>query len=445
MKKYVLILLGLLLMGCSNPQPPATPGGETAQIPQFTPPVLAPTFTPLGTFNPPATFTPPPNATVVATTTPIPFDEKALELRYTIPALGLDRRLEGNIASQIVLVDETSLVAAERPNQSGVLLEMRQALSQVAVTAVPADCMGCVQLNYNLYITGQSGSGWLQDPTLLASLENYFATYLGPHFPPGTVLGLRRSATPFAPAHTLALAADGRLWLWLATEAQVSEPVQLTADSPLFTLLAQLPIADLGDLYNVECPVASIETLYLNPTGEDKKIRIICPSYSLPTPLQSLYVAVDELLATKLADVALPSPPYGFPLAAVLDYKRADGNHLTLFQDGSVTLETADLTYTTTLTTTTALSLTSSLLESGILQPGLTTFQPIVTGTPADTAPVSTLLVRWVDGVYDGKWANTAEIPALAELDALLNTFLALSLPQTAVSPTPESTPTIQP
>lgn len=433
-----LWLLLWLLVACAQntPTSPATPINEDVAAPLvFTPPVLVPTFTPLSTPGPLPTFTPNVVQTVAATSTPVNFNETAVELRYNIPAIGLDRRLQAKVGGSIILVDEITLLAVEQVNQPGILLEIRQAVEGLELAPVPEGCDTCVWFRYDLPLTGVSEEGWLQDPILLASIENYMAINLGPHFPPDTVLGLRRSASPFAPAHSLALTANGRLWAWLATEGQISELSDEQA-AVLSNLLPELPIATLDNQYLVECAGTPNETLWLNPTGEKKEVFITCPAYALPTTLLPLYLVLHELLTEKTADVALPQPPFGFPLDALLDYRRADGPRLTLYQDGTLQLQTADLTYTTTLTTTTPISLTGNLLASGILQPGLTTFFVTDTGTPTPAVPLSILLVRATDGVWDGQWENTADIPALLELDTLLNSLLALAQPQETATPT---------
>jgi hypothetical protein len=89
--------------------------------------------------------------------------------------------------------------------------------------------------------------------------------------------------------------------------------------------------------------------------------------------------------------------------------------------------------------------LTTDLLASGQLKPGLTTFldnDDALVATP-ETAPIATpapplsrslLLVRSMDGVYDGEF-DTIDIPFLADLNALLDSFLE----------TVDQTPTISP
>ncbi|MBK7894724.1 MAG: hypothetical protein IPJ90_07540 [Anaerolineaceae bacterium] len=157
-----------------------------------------------------------------ATKTPIPFGANVVELRLTIPSLGLDRRLQGSVNSQIVLVDERTGFAVQRDNQASVLLDLQQVLPELVTTAVPEGCDSCVRITYSLPFSGVEGEGWLRDPVLLASLENYFTITLGPHFPAAAMIGLRRSASPYAPAHTIAVMEDGRLYRWMANQAEVA-------------------------------------------------------------------------------------------------------------------------------------------------------------------------------------------------------------------------------
>ncbi len=134
-----------------------------------------------------------------------------------------------------------------------------------------------------------------------------------------------------------------------------------------------------------------------------------------------------EMLAT--SDATLPRPPVQFPLAAVLQYSRVDGAQLTLLANGTGVALSGGQPVTTTLSSSQVISLTTSLLESGVLRTGLTTFlapeaTAEVTVTPTPSAARSVLLVRGPDTVYDGQWFNTAAVPELAELNALLNQIL---------------------
>ncbi|HUM68821.1 MAG TPA: hypothetical protein PLK31_08250, partial [Chloroflexota bacterium] len=248
----LLILAALATIGCTRQQEIA----PTLVVTPLPTPIshLPPTFTPpnpsdrlFPTF-PVVTVTQRPLA---ATSTPIDFGETAVEVRYTIPALGLDRRLQGSISSQIIVVDEMTGQAIKRSNQGGVLLQLQQVLREMLLPVVPEGCEGCVFVSYNLPYSERQGEGWLRDPVILASLENYLAVSLGPHFPPGTVAGLRRSASPFAPAHTIALTADGLLYIWLATESEVSPPI--AADPALLAALDVLPLASLNNEYVAAC------------------------------------------------------------------------------------------------------------------------------------------------------------------------------------------------
>ncbi len=448
-KYWLLAILLLLLAACSAPPPTPTP--TPAGILSFGPvPTLAPTFTLPPTVAPLPTTTPLPATPPTPTQTPPALDTTIIELRYTIPALELDRRLQATLGNQVILVDETTKLAVERTNQGGVVREMLQALPELVLMPLPEGCNTCVHLRFELPEAGISGDGWLQDPVFLASVENYMSVALGPHFPPETVLGLRRSASPFAPAHSLAMLPDGRFWLWLATEDTIDSPMNLP-DSAVFlqTLIADLPLDTLAEQYTAACPGSPVESLLLAQEETRRLITIVCPEFSLPVTLLPLYLAVDGLLAPKIADVSLPRPPAAFPLAALADYKRADGTRLTLFQDGEVIARSGTQVVTSTLEITEVISLTNGLLSSGLVQPGLTTFRP--TPTPATTVtatvptlPVSVLLVRGEAGVLDGSWTERPSLPVLDTLDELLNNLLGITVPEpkgTAVLPQPTSTP----
>lgn len=445
---YFLILVSIALAAC---------GGETPQqtgltdLPVPTAPVIPPTYTPLpsgsqlGNF-PVVTVTQAPLPTEV-TNTPIPFGANVVEVTLSIPAIGMDRRLQGGVNSQIILVDEATGFSVQRDNQAGVLLDLQRVLPELVLEPVPAGCDTCIQISYNLPFSNAQGEGWLQDPVLLASLENYFTTALGPYFPVDTIVGLRRSATPYAPAHWVAVADDGRMFRWMANESQVA-PV--TGAPP--ALLNALEITDpqaLAQQYTAPCPGTALESLLVAGRSSERLIALVCPEYALSTTLQPLYVALDDVLAELLAasDATLPRPPAAFPLDAVLQYSRVDGAALTLFADGTAVALTNGQPVTTTLGVSQVISLTTTLLNGGSLRTGLTTFlapesdsQETVTPTP--NVARSVLLVRGPDGVYDGQWFNTADVPELAELNALLSTILGgggTAVPQETPAGTPDA------
>lgn len=455
-----LLLISLAIFGCTRQEeiaptlavtPLPTPVSQLP--PTFTPPSpsdrLFPTF-------PAVTVTQRPLA---ATSTPIDFGETAVELRYAIPALGLDRRLQGSISSQIIVVDESTGQAIKRSNQGGVLLQLQQVLRELLLPVVPADCEECVFVSYALPYSERQGEGWLRDPVILASIENYMAISLGPHFPPGTVAGLRRSASPFAPAHTIALTADGLLYIWLATESEVGPPI--AADPALLTAVDALSLASAGNEYVAACLGSPLETLFVQQGEQSRTINLACPEYALPAPLLPLYAGLDAALAEKLAgrEEVLPRPPTDFPLTAVLDYHRVDGARLTLHLDGTAVAQNSsgDI-FTSTITTTQLLTLTNDLIASGAVRTGLNTFQDdptsIITNTDGLTVTVTAtpkpprthLLVRGPGGVYDGEWFNTANVAQLTALNTLLDELLNLAaLPEEAETPTDAETGTPAP
>ncbi|MCA9875368.1 MAG: hypothetical protein KC441_16970, partial [Anaerolineales bacterium] len=354
------------------------------------------------------------------------------------PARSLDRRLQGSIAIHIITVDETTGVSRERSNQAGIMLELTSALPEMTLEPMPEECDTCVLVEYELPAQGISDSGWLKDPVLLASIENYLAATLGPHFPPDTVIGLRRSATPYAPAHSIAVTADGRVWTWLATEAQVSLPTEADPDRPELSLLADLPLAEFQDQYAVECLGSPLETLYLQQGDNTWQGLIVCPELSLPNTLLPLYLRLDRDLVEKTAPVTLPEPPPLFPLSALVDYRRADGAQLTLLADSTlIGLDTAGAIFTGTLTTTQPISLTTTLVKSNLLQPGLKTFDT----DPTATSPRTVLVVRGPDGLLDGQWITLPDNEIFAELDALLAAVVGIPAPVDTETPTGTETP----
>jgi hypothetical protein len=456
----VLFLLIGLLAACSTVLPESPPV-VIAPIP--TAPAIPPTFTPAppgSQFNPAVpivTVTQAPLPTI-ETSTPIPYGANVIELRLRLPAIGLDRRLQGSISSQIILVDESTGFSVQRDNQASVLLDLQQVLPELLLAPVPDGCERCVTLSYSLPFSDVEGTGWLRDPVLLASLENYFTITLGPHFPAETVVGLRRSASPYAPAHSLALTADGRLYRWLANEGEVV-PLE-TASPELLAAFESLNIQSLAQQYSAPCPGSPLESLLLARQEEESLVVLVCPEFSLSANLQPLYLLLDDALAGLLAasETTIARPPAAFPLTAVLDYQRVDGAQLTIFVDGTaVASSNSSQAITTTLSSSQVISLTTNLLGSGSLRTGLTTLVTpeneagAVVATATPNAPRSVLLLRGPAGVYDAQWFNTANVPVLAELNDLLNLILsgetavpsdptAATTPETTASATPTST-----
>ena len=424
---FFVLFTVILLVSCGKSPSNATPG---AVMSTPRPPVtLAPTYTPAATQGALPTITPPPARETAVPNTPIPFDETVLQLRYQIPLLGLDRRLQGNKASQIIIVDEATGRSIQRNNEGGVMFELNQALSGMELAPLPDGCLGCVYVEYELTDANLSGSGWLQDPVLLASIENFMSATLGPHLPEGSVLGLRRSASPFTSGHTLALAEDGRLWTWLATEAEVSEPIASEASPQLLAQLAQISLDDLESAYQADCLGVPIEALVLKQGDTSWTGRIVCPELTLPTTLQPLYVQLDALLAEKTAVAEAPKPAATFPLDGLLHYTRADQSQLTLFADSTlIAADALGTLYTTTLTTTLPVSLSTSLLDTGLLKSGFETFIVAPSDTLTDTAttePRSSLLaVRGPNGVYDAEWVDLPNYEAIRFLNTLLDSIL---------------------
>ena len=442
------------MAACSEPPVEETP---LADLPVPTSPAIPPTFTPLPPGSeinviPVVTVTQDPIPTQ-ATSTRIPFGANVVELRLTIPSLGLDRRLQGSVNSQIILVDENNGFSVQRDNQASVLLGLQQVLPELVTSAVPEGCDSCVRVQYSLPFSGVEGDGWLRDPVLLASLENYFTITLGPHFPAGAILGLRRSASAYAPAHSIAVMEDGRLFRWMANQGEV-EPVGV-ASPTLLTTFETINAQSLSQQYAAPCPGSSLESLLVAGREQQRLIALVCPEFSIPSSLQPLYVALDDALEEMLdaSEVTLPRPPALFPLDAVLDYQRIDGARLTIFMDNTAvaTLNNSQ-TVSTTLTSSQVISLTNNLLGSGNLRTGLTTF---VSGedvsaeqvTPTPQVARSLILVRGPGGVYDAEWIGTSNVDVLAEVNDLLNQLLSgeTAVPITTPNATPDGTETAVP
>ncbi|WP_420644177.1 hypothetical protein [Candidatus Leptofilum sp.] len=446
---FTLLLLVIgTVVACTEPPVAQTP---LADLPVPTSPAIPPTFTPLPPGSelnviPAVTVTQEPIPTR-ATNTPIPFGANVVELRLTIPSLGLDRRLQGSVNSQIILVDENNGFSVQRDNQASVLLDLQQVLPELVTNPVPEGCDSCVRVAYSLPFSGVDGEGWLRDPVLLASLENYFTITLGPHFPPGAIIGLRRSASAYAPAHSIAIMEDGRLFRWMANQGEV-EPAGV-ASPALLAAYAGVDAPALSQQYAAPCPGLPLESLLLADREQERLIALVCPEFAVPFSLQSLYVALDNALNEMLtaSEVTLPRPPVGFPLTAVLDYQRIDGAQLTVFMDNTAVASlNSSQPISTTLTSSQVISLTNNLLASGSLRTGLNTFLDNDTAaTPEVTR--SWLLVRGPAGVYDAEWIGTADVEVLAELNTLLDELLSqeISTPESTPIATPEDSETAVP
>lgn len=356
--------------------------------------------------------------------------QKMIEFRMTIPVLGLDRRLEGSVNGAITVVDETTGVAALLEHQGGVLFELQEALPALELAPLPEDCAGCVAFSYRLPLNDEEDSGWLQDPVMLASIENYMALTLGPHWPEGTVLGLRRSATPYQVAHLIALTAEGDLYRWRAIEAEV--------EGPTAAGLPPLPerSATLAPEYSAACPAAPVELLYVDrlPAEEEGEtaITVICPAFSLPTTLLPLYLELDELLLPLLAEEEREAPAPAIPLATLVAYERLQGGKLfLLYGDRALALDERGELVLETLPAGTVISVTAALQQSEALRPG-------VRGYAAATAS-NVLLVRTESGMEEALWPGVPP-PDLAEGVTMLEALWA-ELTGAAGTPTPEGTP----
>lgn len=460
---FALLLLGV---GCAQemsetPTPALAPAPQPAGSTEtpFVLPTLYPTQTrPLmqrtATTQPPATTTPGATADL---------EQKLVAFRYSIPALDLDRRLEGNVSGTVTVVDETTGLAAILRNRGGVLLELQQALPTLELAPLPEGCERCVHFSYALPLEGIEEEGWLQDPVMLASVDHYLSANLGPHFPAGTVVGLYRSASPYDVAATLALLEDGRLWRWLATSGEVAEPVNAASiGGDLRARMDEIPLDGLAEEYVVTCPGAPVEQLRLNParngaaaiedetsepatpapSGDGIEVAIVCPAFSLPATLLPLYSRLDGLLADIGAEEGPAAPPPAIPLTTLLAYERVDGGRLLLLQNGEARGMTADgEVYTRTLGVSEVISLTVQLQENEALEPGVESY--------ADGGAANSLLVRGSEGMAEAVWAEGEDPPEplqmpVERLNLLLDQLIGIAAEGTS-TPTATATPVATP
>jgi hypothetical protein len=312
---------------------------------------------------------------------------------------------------------------------------------------VPDGCNQCVQLEYDIPLSEASGSGWLEDVRLLASLENFTSALLGPHFPPDTIAGLRRSATPYQAAHTVAVAGDGTLWIWKVADAQIESPQ--TVDLLELGLVESLATienpATLADSYMASCLSSpGRETLFIG--GEEpKSVNFSCPELAMPSNLVPLYQILDALAADSLTAESDDRPDPPLPLHSLLYYQREDGYRLTALQDGrTIMIDTDGQAYSGTITSTLAISLTSELIDSGQFSQGAESL--------AEESSGNILIVRTGQGIFETSWQNEAETGLsilVGRLDELMEGIVALiGLDEAAAkesqtpAPTVEATPT---
>lgn len=438
MQKGAFLLLLITLFACASPAPTEDELPDETAAPMVLPTSegIPPTFTPSSeepTAVPTVTPIPAPEETRLPAT-PIPFDDPVVTLRLRIPAIAYDRHLVGTVGSVVTLADETSRRGQERRGQAVVLIELQQALKDIELDPLPPDCDTCPQLEVTLPLDEIELSGWLRDPVLLASIQNYFAVAFGPHFPPETIVGLRRSASPFAAAQNIALTADNHIWLWQETDEQILQPIE--AEEGLLTAVSQTFEGRYFTEYTAPCQGVPIETLLLDPIDLDPlTITIACPAYALSTNLLPLYTQIDTLLADAFETI-VSVPETAMPLTAVLQYQREDDQTLTIFQDGFTTLtDSRDNLITGTLTLEQVNTLTQPLIDSELVQLGLATFEQ-------EPAPNALLLVRGERGVLDAGFESGQTAAALEPLNRLIDSQLAPPATSADTTPTPEGSGT---
>lgn len=435
----ILICVVGLTSACSNRsggEPPAAQDAQSGALGTRELPTLYPTATPPPSPLPGNTKTPQPTSPPA---TEVAYDQLVVDVIYSIPILGLERRIRGNVAGEIEVIDEESGSSVTLKNRPGVVVEMQQALPRAAIDDLPAGCDSCVQIEYELPLTDQAGQGWLKDVQLLASLENYTAAIVGPHFPFGTVAGLRREATPFEVAHSAAITSDGELWTWTATEPQVSEPTiveglaeQANSD------MAQIEWDTLPDSIGHLCyQGGGSESLQLDSPDGLKLIEIRCPELYLPGQLMPVYLTLAEAVGQRLEGSDSSPPELPMSLNTLILYQRADGAALELFADGRLSaIDVEGARYTSTLTSTFVVSLTTMLVDSPLLQAGPSAI--------FEEDPGNVILMRGNNDIYELAWNEEGSIPVVVEetWNRLLAWVLQEEIKRDDVTPTPAPTVT---
>jgi hypothetical protein len=415
---FAWMCLLMVLAACQSP-PAATP--RPIQLETITPSPTAgqapqPDVTPraLPTIYPTETPGPIPTATATqeaafaeASPTQPPLDSTSLSFRIEIPVLGLERSLVGTVGGQITMVDIATGEETSRANQGSILLEMITVLDGLDLDPMPPDCQTCVHFEYELPLSDVSESGWLREVQVLASVDNYLTAHLGPHFPSGAVVGLRRSASSYDVAQTIAVDIDGGMWRWLASSDRVSE--QEASNIDVVTLFETLTGTQISTVYEAACPGSPVETLVLGASGDRREIRLRCPELVLPGVLAPLYAGLAGQLAGLESEAQLPAPDYGLPVDGLLYYEDAGEQSLTISLAGLALLEhPVSGTISFTLPITQVITATSQLAAAPGMVPG---GAPLIAHLFPALAPElevasydNVLAVRQADGVYSIGW-----------------------------------------
>lgn len=455
LKGLIFILLSLLVasfsQGCSGfsqqkqeAEPATSTDSQTRVLPALpatTIEPLQPTYTPSDPLSQTAIAPIPTSELDSLIVTPAPsvdLNLPVLRLVYEIPAIGLNRTLEANLAGKLTLTDVTNENVVTISNGQRFLTEIAAAIqtNQALFEPIPADCELCVIIGYDLPAAGQSARGTLPDPTLQVSIQHLFASRLGPHFPPNTLIGHHRSASGYTVAHTAALTADNKLYRWIAADPQITvNQSQTVLDEATLNRLTAEATKFSGVDLSTKCPNFPNEILVF----QEAAISVRCPELSLARSLIELYTTAADLTAPLLADGRnLPIPATSLPFSARLYYERRDGSTVTIFNDGTVAAtflvtHTQSLTGTQTITPTVLPPQTVStsippgeidplvipLLASDVIPRGVT-----ITVSNEQTEYEELILIRSADGVYEFAWADGVGqelLPGIQILDLLLD------------------------
>lgn len=411
-------------------------------LPAVTVAPLQPTFTPADPLAQTAdSLTPFPtlqSSELGATPEPsVDLNQPVLRLVYEIPAIGLERTLEANLAGRLTLTDVARENVVTISNGQRFLTEITAAIqaNRELFEPVSADCDRCVIIGYDLPVSGESARGILPDPTLQASLQNLFANRLGPHFPTNTAVGHHRAASGYTVAQTVALTADGQLYRWIAADPQINVSTQaLPAQTILDDYAAELTKFEGVDLIT-QCPNFPNEVLIF----QEAAINLRCPELSLAQSLVEPYLLAAELSESLLADPRnLEIPATSLPFDGRLYYERNDGSTLTIFEDGAVTATfpmtpTEPISGTETITPTILPpDIVISSIPEGEIDPLITPLlasDVIPRGVTASISLEQTefeelILIRGVDGVYEFAWSDGVGqglLPGIQILDLLLD------------------------
>ena len=236
---------------------------------------------------------------------------------------------------------------------------------------------------------------------MLASLENYTAAHLGPHFPPGAVFGLRQSATAEHVARTVTVTESNRLWVWRATDEQVPPATSTGLIRDLRQVMPDSHIlSDLENPRSTGCPTGpGVENLLIVYENETLNYEFSCPQLSMASSLLPVYRQLADQASGEREDTESTSTDHLVKLESIIEYHLLDGTGFSVNSDGSAILRNSEgISKTAILTPSLVISATNRLIDNEFLNEGIDNF--LITETE------NFLFLRGELKTYSYSWVN---------------------------------------